>query len=150
MQDWFNPQERPLKKKKKIKNGRNEFFCLLCKARKRNSNGRKIVRFRKLRLILIGNPMLNDDWILQNNAHFEWVTGFEDTIKGLAVDVFDTIGVKDDNALNVTVKGLDGFQENLKTKMDQLVEMVKYLVFSHEGFYHIIEGMVNSSVETRF
>jgi hypothetical protein len=52
------------------------------------------------------------------------VSGFENSIKRLAVDVFETIGVTDEKALTTVVKGLDLFQENLRTKMDELVKQV--------------------------
>lgn len=65
--------------------------------------------------------------VFQHNAHFEWVTGSENVIRQLALEVFDTLGVvTDGTALDVAVKGLDGFQENLKTKMDGLVKQVFY------------------------
>jgi len=52
------------------------------------------------------------------------VTGSEKAIKKLASEVFDSATVIDGRALDVVVKGLDGFQEQLKTKMDALVEQV--------------------------
>lgn len=52
------------------------------------------------------------------------MTEYENTIKQLASEVFDTLGVNDESALEIAVKGLDGFQANLKTLMDALVKQV--------------------------
>ncbi|XP_025425232.1 uncharacterized protein LOC112694085 [Sipha flava] len=62
--------------------------------------------------------------VVKHKVHFEWVSGFENSIKRLAVDVFETIGVTDEKALTTVVKGLDLFQENLRTKMDELVKQI--------------------------
>lgn len=66
----------------------------------------------------------------QHNTHFEWVVGFENTIKALALEVFDTIGVKDEADLNLALKGIDNFQENVKTKLLELVTKVFIVLFS--------------------
>ncbi|VVC32183.1 Hypothetical protein CINCED_3A017800 [Cinara cedri] len=71
--------------------------------------------------------------VVKNNVHFEWVSGFEDTIKQLASDVFDTIGVKVGDQLNVVLKGFDEFQVNLEKKMDVLVEKVNIIAGSNEA-----------------
>ncbi|KAE9535703.1 hypothetical protein AGLY_007604 [Aphis glycines] len=52
--------------------------------------------------------------VVKHNTHFEWVTEYENTIKKLASEVFDTLGVNNGSALDIAVKGLDGFQANLK------------------------------------
>lgn len=62
--------------------------------------------------------------VVKHNPHFEWVTEYENTIKQLTSEVFDTLGVNDGSALDIAVKGLDGFQANLKTSMDALVKQV--------------------------
>ncbi|XP_022160271.1 uncharacterized protein LOC111026480 [Myzus persicae] len=63
--------------------------------------------------------------VVKHNAHFEWVTEYENTIKQLSAEVFDTLGVQDSGStLDIAVKGLDGFQGNLKSLMDALVKQV--------------------------
>ena len=62
--------------------------------------------------------------VVKHNPHFEWVTEYENTIKQLASEVFDTLGVDDGSRLDIVVKGLDGFQATLKTLMDALVKQV--------------------------
>jgi len=62
--------------------------------------------------------------VVKHNLHFEWVTEYENAIKQLASEVFDTLGVDDENKLDIVVKGFDGFQANLKTLMDALVKQV--------------------------
>jgi len=54
------------------------------------------------------------------------VTEYESTIKQLSSEVFDTLGVQDEgHTLDVAVKGLDGFQGELKSLMDALVKQVQ-------------------------
>ncbi|XP_060854602.1 uncharacterized protein LOC132932307 [Rhopalosiphum padi] len=62
--------------------------------------------------------------VVKHNPHFEWVTEYENTIKQLASEVFDILGVVDGNKLDIVVKALDGFQADLKTSMDKLVKQV--------------------------
>lgn len=63
--------------------------------------------------------------VVKHNTHFEWVTEYENTIKQLSSEVFDTLGVQDEGrTLDVAVKGLDGFQGDLKSLMDALVKQV--------------------------
>ncbi|KAL4113441.1 hypothetical protein QTP88_017060 [Uroleucon formosanum] len=63
--------------------------------------------------------------VVKHNAHFEWVTESESTIKQLSSEVFDTLGVQDEGrTLDIAVKGLDAFQLNLKSIMDALVKQV--------------------------
>ncbi|XP_015369421.1 PREDICTED: uncharacterized protein LOC107165609 [Diuraphis noxia] len=64
--------------------------------------------------------------VVKHNAHFEWVTEYENTIKQLSSEVFDTLIVKDEGKmLDIAVKGLDGFQGKLKSSMDALVKQVR-------------------------
>lgn len=48
----------------------------------------------------------------------------EEKTKQLVSDVFETLGLNDENALNLAVKGVDDFQENLRTKVLALVKQV--------------------------
>lgn len=48
----------------------------------------------------------------------------EEKTKQLVSDVFETLGLKDEYALNLAVKGVDDFQENLRTKVLALVKQV--------------------------
>lgn len=59
------------------------------------------------------------------------MSGFEDTIKQLAADVFDTAGVNGGEQLNAVLKGFDEFQVNLEKKMDVLVEKVSKIFILH-------------------
>lgn len=53
------------------------------------------------------------------------MTEHENAIKQLSSEVFDTLGVQDEGkTLEIAVKGLDGFQDNLKSSMDALVKQV--------------------------
>jgi len=53
------------------------------------------------------------------------VTGSENAIQKLASEVFDSAAMTDGKALDAAVKGLDGFQDQLITKMEALVEQVR-------------------------
>ncbi|XP_050434937.1 uncharacterized protein LOC126842096 [Adelges cooleyi] len=51
--------------------------------------------------------------IVKNNEHFEWVNDCENTINKLTAEIFDTLGVKDENELNASIKHLDKHQEHV-------------------------------------
>ncbi|XP_025193913.1 uncharacterized protein LOC112593634 [Melanaphis sacchari] len=62
--------------------------------------------------------------VVKHNPHFEWVTEYENAIKQLVSEVFDTLGVEKGSTLDIAVQGFDRYQANLKTLMDTLAKQV--------------------------
>jgi len=71
------------------------------------------------------------------------VTEYENTIKRLSSEVFDTLGVQDEGrTLDVAVKGLDWFQGDLKSLMDALVKQVQLYKHPSNKIIDIVVTMI--------